>query len=94
MDPWVLSDGTKVSLGGKVEGSSFTAQRLRGLMSALGTDPVYVNAGDAPFSVKLDPELPHLLDSFLRESATVVSAPAFDRPAAKPRPAPPKGAVY
>ena len=94
MDPWILSDGTKVYLGGKVEGDSFTAKRVRDELSAAKREPVNSCYGPPPHCPRLDVDAPHLLDAFLRVLARVKSAPEFEKPSAEPRPVLPDGAVY
>ena len=94
MEPWNLSDGTKVYLGGKVEGDSGVAEWVRKELGRAITEPVCSWYGAAPHYKRLDVGVPHLLDAFLRFTWEVSSAPDFDRPIEEPRLAPPEGAVY
>ena len=60
---WTLSDGTTVELGGKVEGDSVVAQRLRYLVERGGSR---VSIWPPPGGdVELDPDDAALLDAWL-----------------------------
>jgi hypothetical protein len=77
MQPWVFSDGTKVWLGGKVEGDSDLAEEVR-IVVKLTRTRGRVNSGYGPPCGEelLDPDVDYLMDFWLRSlSAIVVSAP-------------------
>jgi hypothetical protein len=94
MDPWVLSDGTKVTLGGNVSGDSVVADVVRVTMQDAKTGELSSRYGATPHEAVLDVNVPHLLDFYLRDRFGVVSGPDVVYPKAEPRPAPPEGAVY
>lgn len=94
MNPWILDDGTKVYLGGNVEGDTELARWVRVELRVAKTEMVNSHFGPSPHEEVLDVSVPHLLDAFLRFTWTVVSAPGFETPASEPRPDPPDGCVY
>lgn len=71
MMQWKFSDGTVVSLGGDVEGSTLFAQELRGDIAA--PERVTVELTPIPgYGTRLNPNDPALLDAYLRNE---VAAP-------------------
>jgi hypothetical protein len=96
MQPWILDDGTKVYLGGNVEGDSARADTARSIIRRVQAGERETSGfGAVPHEAKLDLDQPHLVDSWLRmEFGDVVSAPEFETPASEPRPDPPDGCVY
>jgi hypothetical protein len=97
MDPWVLSDGTKVYLGGRVEGQGEFAPVVRLAVRTVASGERLTSYwGPVPHEARLNFDEPHLVNSWLRAEfgADLVSAPEFDQPTAEPRPPEPPGAVY
>lgn len=91
---WTLSDGTVVSLGGRVRGDSLLAESMRRLMADARKDLISSGYGACPHYEQLDVDVPYLLDFWLRENATVKSGPDVEYPKHEPRPEPPPGSVY
>lgn len=85
MDPWELEDGTKIYLGGKVEGDSFEAKRIRGDFADVRRG-VNVSSGWGPLPSHepLNLNTPHLVDCYLREEYQVQSGPQVEYPKLKP----------
>lgn len=94
MEPWILSDGTKVYLGGGVEGDSSLAEWVHAELQQAKTEAVNSHFGPSPHEEALEVSVPYLLDAFLRFNWDVVSAPEFETPKGYPRPDPPPGCVY
>lgn len=81
MEPWVLKDGTKLWLGGKVEGEGDYAYELRERIDLARTRGI--TSGWLPgYEEMLDVNVPHLVDYWLRECLNfpVVSGPAVEYP--------------
>jgi hypothetical protein len=91
---WTLSDGTIVSLGGRVRGDSSLAEFLRGVMGDARKGRISSGYGVCPHYETLDVGVPHLLDFWLRENANVTSGPDVEYPKHDPRPEPTPGSVY
>jgi hypothetical protein len=85
VDLWELEDGTKVYLGGKVEGDSFEARRLRSEFAEVRRG---VNVGSGwgplPSDEPLNLDTPHLLDSYLRDGYQLKSWPTVIYPKLTP----------
>ncbi len=97
MAPWILSDGTEISIGGEVAGETLNAMRLRLTFAALRTKGQYSSGfGAVPHEQPLDINVPYLLDFYLRRTlgAEVVSGPEVVYPVVESRPAPPDGCSY
>lgn len=94
MDPWVLSDGTEISLGGNVSGDSLVAEFARRDMRDAKDGNVCSNYGAQPHVADLDIDVPHLMDHYIRNRYDVASGPDVEYPTEEPRPDPPEGAVY
>lgn len=96
MEPWILKDGTKVHLGGRVEGDSLCARGIRLEFEDLRDRRISSGFGPIPHEEPLDVSVPHLLDYWLRHQPAfdVVSGPSVEYPELEPRPAPPPGCVY
>lgn len=94
MQPWILSDGTKVYLGGNVSGDSLLAECVRDKMAAAKAGEVSSGFGAQPHIDALDVTVPHLLDQYLRHRYDVTSGPDVEYQKEESRPAPPAGAVY
>jgi hypothetical protein len=86
MDPWVFSDGTKVWLGGKVEGDSDLAEEIR-IGVALVRSGRRVNSGYGPDcgEALLDLGVDYIMDHWLRGlSGSIESAPKVVYPVQEP----------
>lgn len=96
MEPWVFEDGTRVWLGGRVEGDSGLAKSIRVSFRLLteGT-PIGSGWGRYPSQDILDVRVPHLLDCWLRDKRRViVSAPEVEYPEMAPQARFRTGVVY
>lgn len=60
---WTFSDGTTVDLGGKVEGPTLLAQRLRNALANGPTVQIWAHPSEP---VSLNPDDPALLEAWLR----------------------------
>ena len=87
MEPWVLSDGTEVRLGGHVTGDSQSAAKLRrDVLLVRRREVVLVHVAVPPSgSGQLDLEVDYCVDAWVRDRARldrlkVVHAPAVTYP--------------
>jgi hypothetical protein len=97
MEPWMLSDGTEVRLGGVVTGESFNALSLRAMFTDVRAGARYNSRfGPTPHEFALDLNVDYLLDSYLRYNfeSEVTSGPLIVYPVLEPREPPDDGSVY
>jgi hypothetical protein len=100
MDPWVFSDGTKVSLGGEVSGDSTFAVMLKVDISEIRTGKRRQSSFFGPTNdcVTLDLDVPYLLDSWLAGVrpgyVKLVSYPEFETPLLEPGEVTPGQTIY
>lgn len=84
MEPWIFSDGTRVHLGGKVEGNSPFAMTLMLRLESNSEHPMSSRWGVIGAEPLLDLSVPYLLDAWLRHAVTnevtLKSAPEFELP--------------
>jgi len=87
MQPWVLSDGTEIRLGGEVTGESSSAKKLRqDIFLVRHGEIVLVHVGVPPSgSGRLDLSVDYHVDAWVRDRARfdhlkVVRAPAVSYP--------------
>lgn len=86
---WELSDGTRVHLGGRVEGESFLAKFLRRDMSKGPKGPlVYPDAMPSP-GVTLDVNDPWHVNSLVTDVARCRGVAVVSAPHVEPIPGPP-----
>jgi len=88
MEPWCFKDGTRVWLGGEVEGDSELAEFFRAQFERVrGGEELCSGFGASPEEERLQLEVPHLLDAWLRlhMGDWLVAAPEVEYPCVVPR---------
>lgn len=86
MEPWVCGDGSRIWLGGRVDGDGPVAVVARQVFVLVRSgDLIGSGYGAEPETEPLDLDVPHLLDAWVRMQADeVVSAPVVEYPTLDP----------
>lgn len=79
-DCWTLRDGTRVRIGGAVDGVSATADYLRNIFAVSKREYVCSEYGFVNQLQRLDVTVSYLVDSYLRKNFDVTSGPRVKYP--------------
>lgn len=93
-DCWTLRDGTRVHIGGAVDGVSATADYLRHIFAVSKREYVCSEYGFVNQLRRLDITVPYLLDSYLRKNFDVKSGPRVKYPTVSVPAKSRRGVVY